>query len=94
MKHLFNPANQTSIKFDNVFTGALPDLVVVRLERDGNLSGGYKRNPFNYQNFGGYRIELNRNDTPMPTKGYTLNFANNQYKGLLDVFPRARVRYC
>ena len=29
MKHLTIPANQTSINFDNVFNGALPDLVIV-----------------------------------------------------------------
>ena len=41
MKHLSIPANQTSINYDNVFTGALPDLVVVRLVSDADLAGGY-----------------------------------------------------
>ena len=52
MKHLTIPANQTSINFDNVFTGALPDLVIVCLVRDADLEGSYQRNSFNFQNFG------------------------------------------
>ena len=79
MKHLSIPANQTSISFDNVFTGALPDLVIVGLVSDADLAGGYQRNPFNFQNFGVNRIELKRNGTSVPRGGYTPNFANWQY---------------
>ena len=39
MKHLSITANQTSINFDNVFTNALPELVVVGLVSDANLAG-------------------------------------------------------
>ena len=78
MKHLSIPANQTSINLDNIFTGALPDIVVVGVVSDADLAGGYQRNPFNYQNFGVNRIELKRNGTPRPTEGYTPNFANGQ----------------
>ena len=39
MKHLSIPANQTSITFDNVFTGALMDLIIVGLVNDADLSG-------------------------------------------------------
>ena len=66
MKHLSIPANQTSINFDNVFTGALPDLVVVGLVSDADLAGGYQRNPFDFRNFGVNRIELKRNGTSRP----------------------------
>ena len=48
MKHLSIPANQTSINFDNIFTGFLPDLVIVGLMSDADLAGGYQRNSFNY----------------------------------------------
>ena len=44
IKHLSIPANQTSINFDNIFTGALPDLVVVCLVSEADLAGGYQRN--------------------------------------------------
>ena len=39
MKHLSIPANQTSINFDNIFTGALPGLVIVGLDSDADLAG-------------------------------------------------------
>ena len=79
IKQLSISANQTSINFDNVFTGALPDLVIVGLMSNANLAGGYQRNPFNFQNFGVNRIELKRNGTSRPSEGYTPNFANKQY---------------
>ncbi|MCP6768589.1 hypothetical protein NL529_27485, partial [Klebsiella pneumoniae] len=52
VKHLSIPQNQTSYAFDNVFTGALPDLVVIGLVDDEDFAGGYQRNPFNFQKFG------------------------------------------
>ena len=79
LKHLSMSANQTSINFDNNYTGVLPDLNVVGLVSDGDLTGGYQRNPFNYQTFGVNRIELKRNGTTRPTEGYTPNFENGQY---------------
>ena len=78
-KHLSIPANTTSIYFDNVFTGALPDLVIVCLMSDADFAGGYQRNPFNFQNFGINRMELKRNGTSVPGNGYTPNFANGRY---------------
>ena len=79
MKHLSIPANQTSIKFGNVFTGALRDLVIVGLASDADLAGGYQRNSPNFQNFCVNRIEMKRNATSRPIEGYTPNFANEQY---------------
>ena len=72
------PANQTSISFDIVFTGALPDLVIASLVSDADHAGGYQRNPFNFQNFGVNRIDLKRNGMPVPRNGYTPNFTNGQ----------------
>ena len=69
MRHLSIPANQTSINFDNIFTGALPDLVVVGLVSDGDLAGGYQKNPFNYQHFGVNRIELSAMARPDRPRG-------------------------
>ena len=87
MKHLSIPANQSSINFGNVLTGALPDWVVVGLVSDADLAGGYQKHHFNYQNFGVNRIELKRKNTPRPTQGYTLNFANGQYIKAYLKFP-------
>ena len=67
IKHLSFSANQTFINFDNVVTGALPDLVIVGLVSDADLAGGDQRNRFNFQNFGVNRIELKRNGTSRPS---------------------------
>ena len=48
VKHLLISTNQTSINFDNVFTGAILDLVVVNLMSDANLADGYQKNLFNF----------------------------------------------
>jgi len=79
MKHMSIPANQTFYNFDNLFTGNLPDLVLIGLVDDLDFAGGYQRNPFNFRPFGVDRIELRRNGMPVPRHGYTPNFANGQY---------------
>ena len=86
MKHLLIPENQTYINFDNVLTGALPDLVIVGLVSDADLAGGYQKSPFTFQNFGVNRIELKRNGTSRPVRPGgamarpdTPNLANGQY---------------
>ena len=79
MKHPTIPANQTSINFDNVFTGALPHLVIVGLVSDADHAGGYQRNSINFQNFGVNRIEMKRNGTSVARGGSTKNFASGQY---------------
>jgi len=79
VKHLSIPVNQSNYNFDNIFTGALPDLVVIGLLDDLDFAGGYQRNPFNFQHFGVNRMELRRNGMPVPRFGYTPNYANGQY---------------
>ena len=79
VKHLSIPQKQTNYNFDNVFTGLLPDLLVVCLLDDADFAGGYQRIPFNFQTFGVNRMELRCNGMPVPCSSYTPNFANGQY---------------
>ena len=79
VKHMSIPTQQTFYNFDNLFTGNLPDLVVVGLVDDLDMAGGYQRNPFNFRPFGVDRIEMRRNGTPVPRLGYTPNFAGRRY---------------
>ena len=69
MKHLTILANHTSINFDNIFIGALPDLVIIGLVSDADLARGYQRNSFNFQHFGENLIEMKRNGTSVPRGG-------------------------
>ena len=79
IKHLTISANQTPMNLDNVFTGALPDLVIICLVSDAVLVGGYQKNRFNFHNFNENCIEMKRNITPVPREGYISNFLNGQY---------------
>ena len=79
MKPLSISANMTSIIFDNVCTGAQPNLVIVNLVSYADLASGYQRNPCNFQNFGVNNIKLQRNGTLRQNKSYTPNFADGQY---------------
>ena len=63
-------ANKTYINIDNVFTGALSDLVIVGLVSDVDLASAYQENPFNFQNFCVNGIELKRNGTSVPRESY------------------------
>ena len=74
------PAKQTAISFDNVLTGALPNMVIVGLVSDADHAGGDQRNRFNFQNFGVNWIDLKLNGMPVPRNGYNPNFTNWQYK--------------
>ena len=51
IKHLSIPANQISINFDNVFNGALPDLVVVGLVSDADLAWWLPEKPVQFSKF-------------------------------------------
>ena len=69
-------ANRTSINFDNDCFCALAEVGRVS---DADHESGYLKNPFNFQNFGFYRIDLIHNGIPVPRQHYTTNFANGQY---------------
>ena len=79
VKHLWITQNQTSYNFDNVLTGSLPDLLVIGLLDDADFARGYQHNPFNFKNLGVNRVELRRNEMPVPRYSYTPNFGNGQY---------------
>lgn len=86
VKHLSSPQNTKSNNFENVFTVNLPDLVVVRLLADADISGHYNKNPFNYQDFGETRIKLKRNGISLPSQGYTLHYADKRYYKNYETF--------
>ena len=85
VKHLSIPANQTLYAFDNVFTGALLDLVVIGLVDDADSAGGYQRQPFNFQTFCVNRVVLMRNGTAVPREGYQLDQWGGRGRLLADV---------
>ena len=65
-KILTIPNGTNQMEFDNVYQGKLPDLVVVGLISDANMTGGYQRNPFNFGNFGLNYICMQANGELIP----------------------------
>ena len=79
LKHMKIAQHTSKQLFDNVFTGSLPDLVIVVLVSEADFTGGYQRNPFNFQTFNLCDIRMKRNSQEVPRSGYTPNFANLIY---------------
>ena len=79
VKHFSIPVNQTSYAFDNLFTGALPDLVVIGLVVDADFAGRNQRSPFNFQTFNVNRIDHRRYGMPVPCDWYKLNRTSVAY---------------
>lgn len=61
IKHLLISQNTTIFNFENEFTDILPDLTVVCLVADADFSIHYNKNPFDFQDFCVYCMELKRN---------------------------------
>lgn len=64
---------------ENVYTGTLPDRVIVAIVRDKALAGTYDSNPFNFEHFDITRIQLFRNGTSVPRLGYHPDFTTDDY---------------
>ena len=79
MKTLAISANLTSFSLDNLFTGALPDRVIIGLVDDRDIGGSYGRNPFNFQRFNVTNMQLKRNGTLVPREGYKQTFGDSKY---------------
>ena len=60
MKHVAIPSGSSTICLDNIFTGGLPDLVVMGFVSDTAFAGSYTDNPFNFQNFKVKRMDMYR----------------------------------
>ena len=74
MKHVAIFANSSTMCCHNIFTGVLPDLVVMGFVTDTAFAGSYIENPYNFKNFKIKRIDLFRNGTRVPQFGYLPNF--------------------
>ena len=79
MKHVAIPANSSTMCLDNIFTGVLPDLVVMGFVTDTAFAGSYTENPYNFKNFKIKRMDLFRNGTRVAQFGYLPNFTKKIY---------------
>ena len=79
MKHVAIPSGSSTICLDNIFTGGLPDLVVMGFVSDTAFAGSYTDNPFNFQNFKVKRMDMYANGNKVSQMGYKPDFAKGLY---------------
>ena len=79
MKHVAIPSGSSKICLDNIFTGQLPDLVVMGFVSDTAFAGSYANNPFNFQNIKLKRMEMYANGNKVSQLGYKPDFAKKLY---------------
>ena len=88
MKTLNIPVGVTSIEFDNLYTGQIPDRILVGLLGDDRMNGDYEHNPFGFAHFNLSHIVLKVNGEQYPRLPYQPNFARSdyirEYLGLLE----------
>ena len=78
-KTLTIPTGTSQIEFYNVYQGKLPDLVILAMVSDMDMSGGYQANPFHFQNFGTNYLCIQANGEQIPRLAYQPNLANQDY---------------
>ena len=78
-KTLTVPTGTSQIEFDNIYQGKLPDLIILAMVSDADMSGGYQRNPFHFQNFGANYLCMQSNGIQIPRLAYQPDFANRDY---------------
>ena len=78
-KTLTIPTGTSQIEFDNVYQGKVPEVVLLAMVSDKDMSGGYQANTFHFQNFRAYYLCIQANGEQIPRLAYQPNFANQDY---------------
>ena len=86
MKHVAIPSGSSTICLDNIFTGALPDLVLMGFVSDTAFAGNYTDNPFNFQNFKVKRMDMFANGNKVSQMGYRPDYAKKLYEDAYYTF--------
>ena len=76
-KILTIPANQPNTRQDNIFSGIIPNSVVVGLVHVDATTGEYDKNPYNFQHFGVTSVSLTANRQEIPFKLLTLKYSKD-----------------
>ena len=79
LKHVTLPTGITTVEVDNLYTGVLPDRLLVALLRDERMNGYYHMNPFSFGHFDLSNIFLTVNGECIPRRAYEPNFTSGAY---------------
>ena len=56
----------SQIEFDNLYQWKLPDVLILDIVADTEMSGAYEANPFHFQNFAGNYLFIQANAEQLP----------------------------
>lgn len=74
------PAGSESITISGIHTGMVPNKILVGFVETSAFSGGFNRNPYNFQHFGLQSMLLQVGGQNIPyNEDLTFNFSQNQY---------------
>ena len=68
-------AGNPSLRKDNIFNGLVPKTCVMGLVESAAFNGGYKKNPYYFQNFGISFLGITINGEEVPLKAFQLSYA-------------------
>jgi hypothetical protein len=79
MKHISIPAQTTAVMHDNVFTGLIPERIVLAFVPDASMTGTYLTNPYDFAPNGVNHLALYVNGECVPHRPFEPNFTTKQY---------------
>ena len=88
MKQITIPTGVTAVEFDNLFTGVLPNRILLGLLADNRMNGVYSSNPFSFEHFNLAYLALKVGGETIPRTAYEPDFGHDnylrEYLGVLD----------
>ena len=88
MKHLTIPQGLTKAEFENVYTGVLPERILLGFLMDRRMTGSPNQNPFKFDHFDLCFASLMVNGEQLPRSAYQPDWGRNdylrEYFGLLE----------
>lgn len=78
-KTLSIPTGNTQYHHENLFSGQLPERMIMVMVDDAAYTGAYARNPFNFKNYNINQMVAYVNGVAVPSRPYQPNFANKHY---------------
>ena len=72
-------AGLSTLIWDNIYQGQLPNRVFVGMVDNDSFTGNYKKNPFNFKHYNINKIGCFANGESLPTQPLKLDFENDHY---------------
>ena len=88
------PPKTKQLNVNNLFTGRLPNSIIIGLLKSDALTGALGKNPFNFDNFGIKNIYLTVNQKRIPAEGYRPDFTTGNFaKAYYGLFENTGIHF-